>query len=169
MSGDLVSQIAAVVAALATSAAAIAAWRAVKATREEAEATRRGSEALLLLEILREYNGAAMGAALILLSRWARSTRDRGERTIVEEWRLTTAGRDEINDARRRVTSYFTNLDELREARLISERTWRIAADKAALGVLFDVCVLLEPEVNPGARLEFVDRLRIAFGARSMF
>jgi hypothetical protein len=169
VSWDLVSDIGEVVVALATCAAAIAAWVAARAAREGVDATRRASEALLLLEALREYNGAEMGEALTRLSGWGRSVRDQGERTIVEEWRLTTAGKDSLNAARRRVTSYFSNLDELREAGLISERTWRTATDKAGLGVLFDVCAPLEPEVNRNARMEFVNRLRRAFGNRTMF
>jgi hypothetical protein len=141
---------------LATVFAAVAAIGACAA----AWATKRAAEAQLLLDLLSDYAAPDMAQALRTLRLWREQHRD----AFADDWaRAMETGdpnADAVDRARRRVSSYFQNTDELWQNRLISKATARAAVDKAGLAVLIDVCAPMEQKLNPRVSLAFVRRLR---------
>jgi hypothetical protein len=136
-------------AALAAAGAFFAAW-----------ATKRATEAQLLLELLNDYAVPDMAEALRTLRAWRSVKGDE----FANEWELSMA-RDEpaaaaVDDARHRVTSFFRNVDELCQVGMISKRTARAAADKPGLAVLVTICAPLERRLDSRVNLGFVRRLR---------
>lgn len=126
--------------AVFAAAGALGAWAAARATK-------RAAEGQILLELLSEYATPEMAEALVTLRAWKVV---KGE-AFASEW---ATARDEpagqaVDRARRYVTSYFQNTDQLWQIGLISKRTTRAAVDKAGLAVLLYVCVPLERKLNP--------------------
>jgi hypothetical protein len=142
-----------VLAMLFAAVAAIGAWAA-------AWATKRAAEGHVLLSLLTDYAGADMEQALRTLRFW----REQHGEEFASEWELGVARGDSeavaVDRARRRVSSYFQNVDELWQKSLISQSTARAAADKAGLAVLINVCAPLERKVSPRVSLGYVRRLR---------
>lgn len=138
---------------LFAAAAAIGAWAA-------AWATKRAAEAQILLDLLNDYATPEMAEALRTLRSWQEQHGDE----FADNWELgmatSDANADAVDHARRRVSAYFQNVDELWQNRLISRNTARAAVDKAGLPVLINVCGPLERRLNPRVNLGFMRRLR---------
>ena len=125
-----------------------------------ARATKRAAEAQVLLNLLNDYAAPDMANALRVLIAWQHQHEDR----FINEWWSGLKARDpraqEVDRARRRVTSYFQNVEELHQAGLISRRTLRHAGGKSGLAVLVVVAQELERRLNPKVDLGFVRRLQ---------
>jgi len=138
---------------LLAAAAAIGAWAA-------AWATKRAAEALILFDLVNYYATEEMTEALRTLRAWREQHGDE----FADRWELAMATGDPaaaaVDRARRRVTAYFQNADELWQSRLISKSTARVAVDKAGLAVLINVCGRLERRLDPQVNLGFIRRLR---------
>jgi len=136
--------------------AAVAAVGAVCAAR----ATRTAAEAQILLDLLKDYATQDMSDALRTLRGWYAKDR----KGFAARWKADLTDRIPVaiavDHARRRVTSYFLNVDRLHRAKLISRDTWRAAVDKDGLAVLLVVGQELERRLNPKVDLSFVERLR---------
>jgi hypothetical protein len=143
--------------------AAVAAVAALCAARE----TRRAAEAQVLLNVLTDYAAHDMSDALRLLRDWY--TKD--TKGFAEKWKVDFDNRVpeamEIDRARRRVTSYFQNLDQLHRQKVISPGTWGAAVDKSGLAVFLVVGQSLERRLSPEVDLSFADRLSKQYPERT--
>ena len=119
-----------------------------------------GPEAQILLDLLNDYATPEMAEALRTLRSWQEQHGDE----FADNWELgmatSDANADAVDHARRRVSAYVQNVDELWQNRLISRNTARAAVDKAGLAVLTNVCDPLERRLNPRVNLGFMRRLR---------
>jgi hypothetical protein len=108
-----------VFAAVAAIGACAAAW-----------ATKRATEAQILLQLVNDYAVPQMAQGLRVLDFGDSSMSD-----FASAWELALARGDpsakSVDCAHRQVTSYFQNVDELWQNGLISRKTARAAADKA--------------------------------------
>jgi hypothetical protein len=144
--------VATVASAIFTAVSALGAFYA-------AWATKKAAQAQVLLDLLRHYSSVDMSDALRTLRAWHR---DHGDAFASHWWnrfKEQYPGAVEVDRARRMVTSYFQDADSLWRADLISEKTLRVAVDKAGFAVLIHVCSPLERELNPNVDLDFIERL----------
>lgn len=143
----------AVLAVLCAAVAAVGAWVA-------AFATKRAAEGQVLLILLMDYGSPDMEEAVRALRFW----REQHGEDFASDWELDLARGDAdavaVDRARRRVSSYFQNVDELWQRGLISQSTARAAADRAGLAVLINIGAPLERKLSPRVNLGFVRRLR---------
>jgi hypothetical protein len=155
------TEIAMVVGAAAAVAGAVFTAASAFGSLLAARATKRAAEAQILLDLLNDYAAPDMTDALRILIVWHGQHKE--PFTAAAQWKRDLKagdpGAQDVDRARRRVTSYFYNADQLREARLISKAILRRAADKSGLAVLVLVLPALERQIDARVDLRFIERL----------
>lgn len=145
--------------ALLTMGSAVAAACAALATWLQSHRARVAYEADMLLSMGNRYNTAEMAAALRILARSV----DTGA-SVPSRWHAAYLSGDEkaqeINNARRLVSSYFIDIARLSLSGVITRRMAYILISRRGLDLFYRVCEPLNDRHYPERNKAYVKRLR---------
>jgi len=146
------------VSAIGALGAALGAWLS-------AYATQRATEAQLLSTFMREYASQDMLYALRVLRNWRSNQGDE----FAEKWHKAleqvSPDAQEVDQARRRVSSHFIMALHLYKSRYVKRRFLRAICDVDGINVLYDIVEPLEYTLNQGYNREGFNELRTLCGS----
>ena len=145
-----------------TALTAIGAGIAAIGSSLSARATKRATQAQLLLRFLEEYSNPKMSKALVQLRKW-KATLDLGTTTFEQfvkykdSWGVLEK---RVNSARRQVKYYFVKALRLHQEGLITQQLLQVICNVDGIDLLYDVVEPLERELNPDYEKEAFIQLR---------
>ena len=153
------------ITAIAAAASAFFAFKASRISSETAEAQTNAVLAQVILELRSEYSSPEMHNALIIINDWKREHGDNFAKKFGQLKRESDPTIDEVNQARRRCTHYFTKIRILFESGVMSEELVKQIVSESQFTFLTNVLELLEQEatVRPHYDIDTFSALRSIF------
>lgn len=122
-------------------ASLIAAVAAAVSTSRQAHAAALSNTAVLFLAFSDRIASAEMNRAFVDLIEWRRKNGDDFVRNWIHEFERRTAVGLRINDCRRLVGRYFSDLQRAREAEIIDEKLVTLASGSRGFSVYYWICI----------------------------
>jgi hypothetical protein len=159
-----------VVAACSAVAAAFSAWfsrrsslTAADAAKTAADAAKTAADAAATTLILKFHDQYATREMFFDL-RNLRAWHDKHGSQSADKWREKLSQNDKeariVDDARRRVTSFFSNIIDLHDTGLVPKRIEKLLTDFAGFDLLYSVVEPLERALSPDYDKARFDKLR---------